>query len=275
MCGICGEIRFDGASTEAKTLQTMMDNMIPRGPDADGLFIQEGLGFGHRRLKIIDLSSKAQQPMIDAELGLAIAYNGAIYNYPQLRAELRAMGYRFFSTGDTEVILKSYHAWGRECVERFNGMFAFAIWERDSGQVFMARDRLGIKPLYLADVRGALRFASTLPALHAAGGVDTNIDPVALHHYMSFHSVVPAPHTILSGVRKLPPATTIVIHPDGTRKQQKFWEPCFERQPGDDRRRFEEWQELVLQSLRAAVKRGASWQMSRLAPCCQAGSIPA
>ena len=255
MCGICGEIRFDGVSAEAQTLLAMMDNMVRRGPDADGLFQQDGVGLGHRRLKIIDLSNKAQQPMIDAELGLAIVYNGAIYNYPDLRSELEDMGYRFFSTGDTEVILKAYHAWGRECVERFNGMFAFAIWERDSGRVCMGRDRLGIKPLYLAEVQGALRFASTLPALLAAGGVDTNIDPVALHHYMSFHSVVPAPRTILSGVRKLPPATTLVIHPDGTRDQQTFWSPCFERQPGDDRLSFEEWQELVLQSLRAAVRR--------------------
>jgi len=255
MCGICGEIRFDGVPTKAKTVQAMMQSMDRRGPDADGIFLQDAVGFGHRRLKIIDLSSKAQQPMVDAELGLTIVYNGAIYNYPELRRELQSMGYRFFSTGDTEVILKAYHAWGRECVERLNGMFAFAIWERDSGKVCIGRDRLGIKPLYLAEVKGAVRFASTLPALLAAGEVDTRIDPLALHHYMSFHSVVPAPYTILQGVRKLPPATTLVIHPDGTRSQQVFWQPRFERQTGDDRRSFEEWQEMVLQSLRDAVKR--------------------
>ena len=180
MCGICGEIRFDGVPTEAKTVQAMMERMDRRGPDADGIFLQDAVGFGHRRLKIIDLSSKAQQPMVDAELGLTIVYNGAIYNYPELRRELQSMGYRFFSTGDTEVILKAYHAWGRECVERLNGMFAFAIWERDSGNVCIGRDRLGIKPLYLAEVKGAVRFASTLPALLAAGEVDTRIDPVAL-----------------------------------------------------------------------------------------------
>ncbi len=255
MCGICGEIRFDGSSTDAKTLQAMMAKMTRRGPDADGLFLQDGVGFGHRRLKIIDLSSKAQQPMIDPELGLAIVYNGAIYNYPQLRRELQDMGYHFFSTGDTEVILKAYHAWGRQCVERFNGMFAFAIRERDSGRVCLGRDRLGIKPLYLSEVKGALRFASSLPALLASGGIDTSIDPVALHHYMSFHSVVPAPYTILQGVRKLPPATTLVINSDGARDQQTFWAPRFERQTTDEQRTFEEWQEMVLQSLRAAVKR--------------------
>ena len=108
------------------------------------------LAVGHRRLKIIDLSEHAQQPMVDNELGLGIVFNGCIYNYRELRAELRALGYRFFSQGDTEVILKSYHAWGTGCVDRFLGMFAFAIWERDSGRVFLARDRLGIKPLYYA-----------------------------------------------------------------------------------------------------------------------------
>jgi asparagine synthase (glutamine-hydrolysing) len=119
--------------------------------------------------------------MIDPELGLAIVFNGCIYNFRQLRSELGAKGYRFFSHGDTEVILKAYSEWGPRCVERFHGMFAFAIWERDSGRLVLARDRLGIKPLYYAELPGRLRFASTLPALLAAGGVDTSIDPAALH----------------------------------------------------------------------------------------------
>ena len=255
MFGICGKIRFNGALTETNVLQSMMRKMHSRGPDADGLFLQNGVGFGHCRLKIIDLSSKAQQPMVDSGLGLAIVYNGAIYNYPELRQELQDLGYRFFSTGDTEVILKAYHAWGRDCVKRFNGMFAFAIWERDTNRVCLARDRLGIKPLYLSELQGALRFASSLPALIASGEVDTDIDPVALHHYMSFHSVVPAPRTILAGVRKLPPATTLVVQSNGQQDQRTFWSPRFERQQGDNKRSFEEWQELVLESLRTAVKR--------------------
>ena len=144
---------------------------------------------------IIMYTSASQQPMVDSELGLALVFNGCIYNFRALRGELEAKGYRFFSDGDTEVILKAYDAWGPRCVERFHGMFAFAMWERDSGRVVLARDRLGIKPLYLADVDSgrALRFASTLPALLAAGGVNTDIDPAGLHHYMSFHAVVPAP----------------------------------------------------------------------------------
>ncbi len=207
----------------------MAQQMQPRGPDAAGAFSQGRIAFGHRRLKIIDLSEKAQQPMVDPDLGLTIVFNGCIYNYKDLRAELSGKGYRFFSDGDTEVILKAYHAWGPACVERLQGMFAFAIAERDSGRLVLARDRLGIKPLYLAESGNGrrLRFASTLPALLAAGEVDTGIDDVALHHYMTFHAVVPAPRTILKGVRKLPPATVAIIEADGRRSDTTYWRLSF------------------------------------------------
>ena len=150
MCGICGEIRFDGTRPDTATVQAMSAVLAPRGPDASGTFQMNHIAAAHRRLKIIDLTEHAQQPMLDNELGLGIVFNGCIYNYRELKAELRALGYRFFSEGDTEVILKSYHAWGHACVDRFLGMFAFAIWERDSGRLILARDRLGIKPLYYA-----------------------------------------------------------------------------------------------------------------------------
>jgi asparagine synthase (glutamine-hydrolysing) len=255
MCGICGEIRFDGRLPQLDALQRMTDVMAPRGPDGSGVFQVNRMGFGHRRLKIIDLSEHAQQPMVDNALGLGIVYNGAIYNYPELRAELSAKGHQFFSTGDTEVILKAYAEWGEACVERLAGMFAFAIWERDSGRVFLARDRLGIKPLYLSESKGALRFSSSLPALLAAGDVDTRIDPVALHHYMSFHAVVPAPHTLLRGVRKLPPATTLKLEADGTRHEHRYWDPPYDPRPEDSGLSFEDWQERVMDALRTAVKR--------------------
>jgi asparagine synthase (glutamine-hydrolysing) len=228
---------------------------IPRGPDGGGIYQMNRLAAGHRRLQIIDLSEHAQQPMIDSELGLGIVFNGCIYNYKQLRAELRALGYRFFSSGDTEVILKSYHAWGIGCVDRFHGMFAFAIWERDSGRLILARDRLGIKPLYLADLDNGLRFASSLPALLAGGGIDTAIDPVALHHYMSFHAVVPAPYTLLKGVRKLPPATIRVIEADGRSQDHRFWTLRFETSKEEAELSFEDWQQLTLDALRTAVER--------------------
>lgn len=255
MCGFCGEIRFDDRPIDLGALNAINQSMQPRGPDGSGMVQQARIALGHRRLSIIDLSTHASQPMVDSELGLTVAFNGCIYNYKQLRTELEALGYRFFSHGDTEVVLKAFHAWGTNCVHRFQGMFAFAVAERDNGRLTLVRDRLGIKPLYFAELPGALRFASTLPALLAGGGIDTDLDAVALHHYMHFHAVVPAPYTILRGVRKLPPASMRVIEADGTSREQIYWTPRFETQPEERDYSFQDWQDLVLQALRTAVQR--------------------
>jgi len=233
----------------------MMAVMQRRGPDGVGLLQRGPVAFGHRRLKIIDLSDAAQQPMEDPSLGLAIVYNGAIYNYPELRVELEDMGYRFFSHGDTEVILKAYHAWGKGFVQRLNGMFAFAIHERETGRLLLARDRLGIKPFYYSKVSGAFRFASSLPALLKAGDVDTGLDPVALHYYLSFHSVVPAPRTLLKGVRKLPPATLAVLEPDGTLREETYWSLHYGTKPEQANWGKEDWEEATLSVMRKAVRR--------------------
>jgi asparagine synthase (glutamine-hydrolysing) len=253
VCGFAGEVRFDGRAVDVDALGRMNARMVARGPDSAGIWQSGPVGLAHRRLTIIDLSRAGEQPMIDAALGLSLVFNGCIYNYRELRTELSERGHRFFSNSDSEVILKAYAHWGRHCVEHFRGMFAFVIAERESGRIVMARDRLGIKPLYFSRAPGRLRFASTLPALLAAGGVDTSIDPVALHHYMTFHSVVPAPLTILQGVQKLPPATLRVIEPDGKETDHVYWEPRFTRPT--ERISKEEWQERVLDRLRAAVKR--------------------
>ena len=254
MCGICGEIRFDGPA-DIGAVHAMVGSMVPRGPDAGGVFSQDNIALGHRRLSILDLTPTGQQPMIDSELGLALVFNGCIYNFRALRDELSGLGYRFFSSGDSEVILKAYHAWGVGCVERFCGMFAFALWERDSGRLVLARDRLGIKPLYLAESGKGLRFASTLPALLAAGDTDKTIDPVALHHYMSFHAVVPAPMTILKAVRKLPAATILVIQPDGARIETVYWRLEVGPREEDSHLSEEDWKLAVLESLGIAVER--------------------
>lgn len=255
MCGIAGEIRLDGRSASIEAVRAMRDELGPRGPDGAGLFAQQNIALGHCRLKIIDLSEHAQQPMVDSELGLSIVFNGMIYNYQDLRRELQAQGYRFFSTSDTEVVLKAYHAWGEQFVQRLIGMFAFALWERDSGRVILGRDRLGIKPLYYSETGKGVRFASTLPALLKGGQVDTSIDPVALHHYMTFHSVVPAPYTLLSGVRKLPPATVMIIDAQGRRTQQRYWELSMMPAEEDLQRSEQEWQELLIEALETAVQR--------------------
>ncbi|MDT5209146.1 MAG: hypothetical protein QOF67_1561 [Mycobacterium sp.] len=241
----------------------MADAMAPRGPDGAGVWSQGRVALGHRRLKIIDLSEAGAQPMVDSELGLAVCWNGCIYNYKQLRRELSELGYRFFSTSDTEVLLKAYHHWGDRFVDHLLGMFAFAIVERDSGRVLLGRDRLGIKPLYLSEDSHRIRFASSLPALLAGGdrdnSIDTRIDPVALHHYLTFHSVVPPPRTIMRGVTKVPPASLVAIEANGqgkiTSTTTTYWEPDFTRR--EERARWSErdWEDAVLASLRLAVER--------------------
>lgn len=255
MCGLCGEIRFDGIPPNLAAVGRMTEAMTARGPDSGGFHVQGSVALGHRRLCIIDLSTRGGQPMIDSELGLALVFNGCIYNYQQLREELQAAGYRFFSTADSEVVLKGFHHWGPDCVDHFKGMFAFAVLSTDTGAVTLARDRLGIKPLYLAETPGRLRFASTVQALLHGGGIDTSIDRIALHHYLSFHSVVPAPHTMFNGIRKLPPATVRVIQPDGKSTERRYWEPSFASSPDRASWTAEEWQHALLDSLRTAVTR--------------------
>ncbi len=255
MCGLCGEMNFDNQPVNTDAVGKMTCALTPRGPDNGGMIAHGALAFGHRRLKIFDLSERAAQPMVDNELGLTLVFNGCIYNHVELREELEAKGYTFFSTSDTEVLLKAYHAWGLKCVERFMGMFAFAIYERDTGRLVLGRDRLGIKPLYLAQKGSRLRFASSLPALLAAGDVDTRIDPVAFQFYMTFHAVVPAPHTMLQGVQKLPPATLRVFEADGRSRDYTYWTVSYDRASEDASRSSEEWRAMVRESLDLAVKR--------------------
>jgi asparagine synthase (glutamine-hydrolysing) len=234
----------------------MTDMLGRRGPDAEGVWFDGPVGFGHRRLAIIDLSPRSAQPMVDDALGLALVFNGTIYNYPALRAELIGKGHTFRSDGDTEVILRAYAEWGEACVERLHGMFAFAIRDRRAGRLFLARDRLGIKPLYYNLTDRYLRFASTPQALLAAGGVDTAIDPVALHHQFTLHAVVPAPHTLLTGVRKVPPATTLSFDSSGRVTERRYWSLSAQRpvEKMDER----EWQDAIHASLRAAVEKRIS-----------------
>ena len=169
MCGLAGIISKNPVTEEAGT--QLLHSLRARGPDGQGTYrISDSALLVHTRLAILDTSSKGQQPMVQTIRGnkLAIVFNGLIYNYDLIRNELIQLGSTFDTQTDTEVILKAYHAWGIDCVKQFNGMFAFAIHERDSGRVILARDRLGIKPLYYSQVADRLRFASSLPALLAA-----------------------------------------------------------------------------------------------------------
>lgn len=253
MCGICGELRFDGSQPEQAAIDRMLQVLVPRGPDSGDSYLEGPLALGHRRLAIIDLSARGNQPMLDTETGNRLVFNGTIYNYRELRADLHQRGHSFVSDGDSEVILKSYAEWGEQCVEHFHGMFAFAIWDVKRRRLFMARDRLGIKPFYYSRQRGRVRFASNPQALLAAGGVDTSLDPVALHHQLTLHAVVPAPRTVLSGVRKLEPGTTLTIQADGKTLHRRYWTLNAQRpaQAMDEA----EWVETIHVALRTAVDR--------------------
>ncbi len=252
MCGICGEFHLNGAPADLSAIDAMLSQLTRRGPDHGGSYSDGALAFGHRRLAIIDLSIRSNQPLVDAELGLALVFNGTIYNYRTLRSELETLGYRFFSDGDSEVIVKAWHAWGSDCVARLHGMFAFAVWDANQQTLFLARDRFGIKPLYWTQHGNIFRFASSPQALLAAGGVDTSIDSVALHHLFTLHAVVPAPRTIFNGVRKLAPAHWLTLDASGNRTERRYWQllatrpECVLSEP--------EWLELLHAALRHAVK---------------------
>src|SRR4051812_14384512 len=253
MCGFGAELR-PGGRPDRDALERMGDALAPRGPDGHGLWLNGFTGLVHRRLAIIDLSERGAQPMRDD--GLVVVFNGCIYNHRELRAELEGLGHAFFSTSDTEVLLKGWAQWGEGLLDRLAGMFAFCLVEERTGRVVLARDRLGVKPLYLAELPGGgLRAASSLPALLRAGDVDTSVDPVALHHYLSWHSIVPAPRTILRGAGKLPPATVLTIEPDGTRRERRFWDPPFARDEARADWSAADWADAVRDVLRVAVRR--------------------
>ncbi len=253
MCGICGELRFDGTRPEQGTLDRMLSRLKERGPDAGGHYLSDPVALGHRRLSVIDLSERANQPMVDEQLGLVLVFNGTIYNYHELRKQLIYCGYRFFSESDSEVILKAYAEWGVECPKRLHGMFAFAIWDMKKQTLFLARDRFGIKPLYYSQTPGGLRFASTSQALLTAGIQNKAIDSVALHHHMTLHGIVPAPRTLLRGLRKLPPAHGCTWFPDGRHELVRYWHlETTAQQPSLSEW---EWIDAVRESLKQAIEK--------------------
>ncbi len=204
MCGIAGIWQTNGAPVDAATLARMRDRLISRGPDDAGIWIGQNVGLGHRRLSILDLSPLGHQPMVDQTTGSVIVHNGEVYNFQEIRKELEAKGVAFKSQTDTEVILKAYRVWGTSCLERFNGMFAFAIWDAPRRRLFIARDRIGIKPLYYYHGADVFLFASRLKPLLAHPSCPREIDPESLGLYLDL-SYVPAPWSILKNVRKLEP----------------------------------------------------------------------
>ena len=212
MCGIAGVLGPVDDFAENSTVR-MNNAMLHRGPDQGGLWKSSGANgvvLGHRRLSILDLSEAGRQPMLDQATGVAIAFNGECYNFRDLRTELEATGRSFVSTSDTEVVLAAYICWGQAAIERLRGMFALAIWDPREGRLLLARDRLGIKPLYYTEQDGRLLFASELRALLASEAVPRKLDPVSLATYL-WHGFVPGPRTLVQGVYLLP-AGHLLLH---------------------------------------------------------------
>jgi len=211
MCGITGIFDTRGRrDIDRDVLVRMNESQHHRGPDEVGLHVEPGLGLGHRRLSIIDLST-GQQPLYNEDRSVCIIFNGEIYNYQALIAELTALGYRFRTRSDTEAIVHAWEAWGEDCVTHLRGMFAFALWDATRETLFLARDRLGVKPLHYALLPdGTLLFGSELKSLLAHGGLRRDIDPCAVEEYFAL-GYVAEPRTIFEGARKLPPAHTLAV----------------------------------------------------------------
>ncbi len=229
MCGICGKIYFDRSrQVDERLIRQMADVLRHRGPDDSGVFAAGCVGLGHRRLSIIDLTPAGRQPMANEDGSLQIVLNGEIYNYRELRPGLEARGHVFKSQTDTEVILHLYEELGPACVQQLRGMFAFAVWDARRQELFLARDRAGKKPLSYAIVDGSLIFASELKSLLKDPALQSEVDPVALHHYLTYQ-YVPGPQTIFKGVHKLPPAHTLLLR-NGDIKIERYWQLSYKDQ---------------------------------------------
>ena len=210
MCGIAGILNYGGAPVAPPVLKAMTDAIRHRGPDGEGQWIEGGIGLGHRRLAIIDLSPLAHQPMLSHDNRYVLSYNGEIYNFRELRTELEAMGYPFRSQSDSEVLLTAWAAWGVAALDRFNGMFAFAIWDRSAKTLTLARDRYGIKPLYIAQTPAGLTFGSEQKAILARPGHSVEVDPEALLEYFTFQNLL-TNRTLIKGITLLPAGHYAVI----------------------------------------------------------------
>ena len=253
MCGIAGVLSLRGEAVSPATLQSMTDAIAHRGPDGEGHWIEGGVGFGHRRLAIIDLSPLAHQPMMSHDNRYVLSYNGEIYNFRELRAELEAMGYPFRSQSDSEVLLTAWAAWGVKALDRLNGMFAFAIWDRTEKTLTLARDRYGIKPLYIAETPEGLTFGSEQKAILARPDISVKVDREALLEYFTFQNLF-TNRTLVQGISLMPAGNYAVLDTRQSRphlKYTQYWDFHFSSLTGKiDRREYiEELERLFAQAV--------------------------
>src|SRR5919198_1451740 len=231
MCGVCGILAFsDSFDVHERLAERMSDRMVHRGPDDGGTWSSRDgrLAFGHRRLSIVDLSAAGHQPMSNEDGTVWITYNGEVYNHAKLRPELERAGHVYRSHTDTETIVHLWEEEGPRCVERLQGMFAFAIWDERRQELFLARDRLGVKPLYYTFQPGGFVFGSEIKALLEHPAVTPDLDEEAFSHYLTF-ACTPAPTTLFAGIRKLAPSERMIVRPDGTWESEIYWSPFSQR----------------------------------------------
>ena len=253
MCGIAGVVSLRGAAVSPATLQSMTDAIAHRGPDGEGHWIEGGVGFGHRRLAIIDLSPLAHQPMMSHDNRYVLSYNGEIYNFRELRTQLEAMGHPFRSQSDSEVLLTAWAAWGAKALDRLNGMFAFAIWDRTEKTLTLARDRYGIKPLYIAETPEGLTFGSEQKAILARPGNSVKVDREALLEYFTFQNFF-TNRTLVQGIALMPAGHYAVLdtrEDSPSLKYTQYWDFKFTNPTGKiDRREYiEELERLFAQAV--------------------------
>jgi asparagine synthase (glutamine-hydrolysing) len=250
MCGISGIV--DPREQDAAELKRLVSDMTlaiaHRGPDGEGLYADTQAALGHRRLAILDLSDAAAQPMRSLDGNLVLVFNGEIYNFVELRQELAALGHHFTSSGDTEVLLKAYEQWGAGCVERFNGMWAFAIWDRRSRKLFLSRDRLGVKPLYYAEQGGRLHFSSEVGGLRAVLDL-RDANQAKLHDYLAYGYRTNDGETFYAGVRELPPGCNLQWHA-GRAQQSCYWSLPEEALPLSREQASERLHHLLMDAVR-------------------------
>lgn len=251
MCGINGIFNLDSSPVDLGLLQKMMTLLKHRGPDGEGHYISGNIGLGHRRLKVIDLSENGRQPLSNEDGTIWVVYNGEIYNFQKLTVELKAKGHRFKSCTDTEVIVHAYEEWGIQCIKRFNGMFAFALYDDRNKTLFLVRDRIGIKPLFYYLENNRLLFASEIKAILADPNVSREIDAKCLHNYFSLNYVT-APLTLFKNIFQLLPGHYLKVSEKGSRLE-KYWDISFAAETRSSQNDHE-WMENFDSHLHRAVK---------------------
>ncbi|MBU1610731.1 MAG: asparagine synthase (glutamine-hydrolyzing) [Proteobacteria bacterium] len=237
-------MNFQGQPVDEGLVARMCDSLAHRGPDGRGVMARGEMGLGHRRLAILDLSDKGAQPMSSADQSLWLTYNGEIYNFLDIRNELEALGHSFRSGTDTEVILAAYREWGRACINRFNGMFAFGLWDEPLKRLWLVRDRMGIKPLFYCLDKTGVRFGSEIKAV-LEDGMQRKVSPLALSLFLGLNWM-PAPHTMLADIKQLLPGQQLTVHADGRHELDRYWDlGCMQSAPRSDARWAEDFDSLM------------------------------